>query len=317
MTAERFQEIERNGGCVDLSARAKFRLTGGDRVRYLNGQVTNDVRTANASSALYACVTDVKGRIVGDVFIHAAPRGDALLFDAEESLREVLGPRLERYIIADDAELTDVTDEWHLWHVFGAGSREREAASKLPADAHCLKANRLGTYGVDIWIPAEASASMLAAPCSLTQLSADEFETLRIVSSVPRHPQELNIETFPPEAGLDDSAMSYTKGCYIGQEVLSRIRTTGKMPRHLVRWESLAGGECITAGAVVCAPSQDGGEPREAGKITSAAWHPLFERQVGLAYLKQAFAGVDSELLVSSDTPSIDSKIKISPVVKR
>ena len=100
MSPDLFQQIESSGGRVNLSARAKFRLTGGDRVRYLNGQVTNDVRPASPRQTIYACVTDLKGRIVGDVFVHSG--GDSLLLDAEADLREVLGPRLERYIIADD-----------------------------------------------------------------------------------------------------------------------------------------------------------------------------------------------------------------------
>ena len=316
MTAERFQEIEAKGGIVDLSDRAKFRLTGSDRVRYLNGQVTNDVRAADQKETLYACVTDIKGRIVGDIFIHAAAAGDALLFDAEADLREVLGPRLERYIIADDAELADVTGDWRLWHAFGAGSRGQGAGSDLPAGVQVLKARRLGVDGADIWMPVNASGSMPPAPCSLPLLSAEEFEELRILRGVPRHPKELNGATFPPEAGLDERAMSYTKGCYIGQEVLSRIRTTGKMPRELVRWQAAEEGKGIDAGARV-ASNEDGGEAKEAGEITSVAWDPLLERQVGLAYLKQAFAGSDSQLLVSSHAPSIGAKIEIFPVVER
>ena len=118
MTADVFQAISTQGAAVNLSSRAKFRLTGGDRIRYLNGQVTNDVRRVKTDATLYACVTDVKGRIAGDVFIHATD--DALFLNAEPGLRETLGLRLERYIVADDAELTDVTDEWQLWHVWGS-----------------------------------------------------------------------------------------------------------------------------------------------------------------------------------------------------
>ncbi|MDB6136988.1 MAG: LigA, partial [Verrucomicrobiaceae bacterium] len=227
MTLERFQQIESQGGIIDLGARAKFRFTGGDRVRYLNGQVTNDVRKASPTETLYACVTDAKGRIAGDVFVHASQQGDALLVDAEPSVRDTLGPRLEKYIIADDVELTDVTDDWHLWHVFGSA-----AAAFTPGANGVLKSHRLGLEGVDIW--RAAGKEPPAAACA--ELSAAEHETLRVLSGIPRHPNELNGDTFPPEAGVEDRAMSYTKGCYIGQEILSRIRTTGKMPRELVQW---------------------------------------------------------------------------------
>jgi tRNA-modifying protein YgfZ len=307
MTAEQFQEIEQHGGCVNLSDRARFRLAGADCVRYLNGQVTHDVRMANDRETIYACVTDLKGRIVGDVFIHAAAPGTALLLDAEPPLREVLGPRLEKYIISDDAELTDVTDEWQQWHVFGPA-----AAGVQQVAGIVLKSDRLGMEGVDIWLPAEETPPVQSCPL----VSAENFEILRILRGIPRYPNELNGDTFPPEAGLDERAMSYTKGCYIGQEVLSRIRTTGRMPRELVRWEAADAKGKIVAGDALLVP-QDGGEPRPIGKVTSVAWHPVLERLVGLAYLKQGCRGADSELLVSSDTPNIAIKVKISPDVKQ
>lgn len=270
MSPELYQQIQAQGGAVDLSDRAKFHLTGGDRIRYLNGQVTNDVRPARERETIYACVTDLKGRIVGDVFIHG--KGDALLLDAEPDLRDVLGPRLERYIIADDAELTDIMEEWQLWHVFGAA-----VAGFDPA----LKSTRLGIAGIDLWGAAESPAPNLSCPV----LSAEDFETFRILQGIPRYPHELNTDTFPPEAGLDERAMSYTKGCYIGQEILSRIKTTGKMPRTLVQVRSETpvspGTEWLVDGKVV-------------GQVTSVAQHPVDGTYVCLGYVKQ---GTDVEKL--------------------
>src|SRR5580692_7594035 len=105
MGPELFKAIEENGACIDLSDRAKLRLTGADRVRYLNGQVTNDVRRVTAQETQYACVTTAKGRIEADVFLHADPDGEALLLDAEPDLREPLALRLEKYIVSDDVTL--------------------------------------------------------------------------------------------------------------------------------------------------------------------------------------------------------------------
>ncbi len=292
MTAEQLQQIEALGGLVDLSGRAKFRLTGADRVRYLNGQVTNDVRQAAASRSLYACVTDAKGRIAADIFVHAPVDGGTLLLDAEGGVREMLAARLERYIVADDVELADVSEEWRLWHVFGP------AAQGLSQGLAC---NRLGSDGVDLWQPVDAPPPGLTCPI----LSADDHETLRILRAVPRHPQELNGDTFPPEAGIEARAMSYTKGCYIGQEVLSRIRTTGKMPRQLMAWRSAA---TVTAGETVF----DAGDPARAiGIVTSSAWHPLLESHCGLAFVKQGAATPHSRLPVGADQPRIDAAIEM------
>lgn len=286
MSPELFQQIEAQGAMVDLSSRAKFRLTGADRVRFLNGQVTNDVRTITADRALYACVTDLKGRIVGDIFIHAD--GDSLLIDAEPDLRDILGPRLERYIIADDVELTDVTDEWKLWHFVSSEERRAKSeevsawcASRLDVAVQC---DRFGTPGTDVWLP--TSSSPLPAPFPM--LEADDVETLRILRGIPRYPNELNADTFPPEAGLDARAMSYTKGCYIGQEILSRIRTTGKMPRTLIR---------LTSDKPMAAGDEVRSEDKVVGTITSVTQHPVTKQFVGIALVKQ---GVGTGLLCNS-----------------
>ena len=174
MTSEQYQRLEAQGGAADLSSRAKFTLSGADRVRYLNGQVTNEVRSASATATIYACVTNAKGRIEGDVYIHASPEGsgtEGLLFlDAEEGLREHLGARLERYIVADDVELRDVTEDWRLWHFFGPAA---EAARQLPLPEGStrLEAARLGMPGVDIWIPAASPGGDLELPAEIGTLS--------------------------------------------------------------------------------------------------------------------------------------------------
>lgn len=290
MCPQTLQRLITEGGHVRLSGRACFRLVGSDRVRYLNGQVTNDVRQVNEQRSVYACVTDIKGHVVGDVFVHAA--AEALWLDAEPGLRDVLAPRLERYIIADDAELSDVTDDWQVWHVFGpaAGAVARAAGRLVGAD-------RLGVPGVDVWLSASESAPVLAG----LPLTLKDFEALRIQCGIPRWPQELNASTFPPEAGLDARAMSYTKGCYIGQEILSRIRTTGKMPRTLLLWESdlpvQAGDEVFS-------------EARVVGEVTSVTSPPSGAGSCGLAFVKQGCNRPDSILLAGRGAPSIALRVR-------
>lgn len=256
---------------MNLSSRAKFRLTGGDRVRYLNGQVTNDVRRVRNDETLHACVTDAKGRIAADVFVHA--QEDTLLLDAEDGVRDTLGMRLERYIVADDVELADVTEEWQLWHVFGAAA----------TPAHGLRSERFGVPGFDLWLPAAAAAPTFG---TIDVLTDAELETWRIVQKVPRWPNELNAETFPPEAGLESSAMDFTKGCYIGQEVLSRIKTTGKMPRELISWEMQKEGASAYIGDEIRGvPSS--GDVVTIGVVTSVTTGPQSQKTCGLGYVKQ------------------------------
>ena len=118
--AEQHRSFLASGGIADLSKRTKLRLTGADRVRYLNGQVTANVTRLTPQETMPACVTTAKGKLCGDVFLHATE--DALLVDAEPVLREILTPRLERYIISDNVEIEDVTDNSALT------SRARHAA---------------------------------------------------------------------------------------------------------------------------------------------------------------------------------------------
>jgi len=296
VTADLFQQIEREGAVLDLSSRCRFKLSGADRVRYLNGQVTNDVRLASATSALHALVTDVKARTFADVYIHG--REDALYLDAEGSLRETLAARLERYIIADDAVLEDVTDHWRQWHVFGP------AAERYREEEGALTCSRLGEPGIDFWLP-DGAEFPVESP---VKDSEDVFETLRILRGIPRYPNELNPDTFPAEAGLEDTAVSFTKGCYIGQEVISRIRTTGKMPRTLVRWTAKEGGN-PQPGMTLALPEMP---EKTIGVITSAVIHPVAGILEGLAFIRQGSAEVDSRLLAHGEPPTVAAIVQLS-----
>lgn len=295
MNAVLFQKLESEGGWLDLSKRAKWRLSGADRVRYLNGQVTQDVRRADSKNALHACVTNAKGRMEGDIFFHTAPDGESLLLDAPESLRETLGVRLERYIIADDALLEDVTEQWQLWHRFGPSVEAAEWAGGLLCQ-------RLGCPGMDLWLPLDA-----APPADA--VSAEDAETLSILRAVPAWPHELNADTFPQEAGLEAEVMSFHKGCYIGQEVLSRIKSTGKMPRELVAWSCE---HAVESGALLW--REDG---TKAGMVTRSALHPLSGHAQGLAYVRQGMVEKDSRLLVGNDMASITSTLSIQTLLCR
>lgn len=285
---------------VNLSTRCRFKLSGADRVRYLNGQVTNDVRRADSTSALHALVTDVKARIIADIYVHAL--GDALYFDAEGSVRELLAARLERYIIADDAVLEDVTDEWRQWHVFGQG------AEKFQRSDEALACARLGEPGVDLWY----APNTVPVVDDCAELSAEDYETLRVLRGIPRYPNELNQEAFPAEAGLEDTAVSFTKGCYIGQEIISRIKTTGKMPRVMVPWQAEDGAE-VQAGMELALPET---AEKAIGIVTSVVRHPVSRVWAGLAYLRQGAAALDSRLLARGEPPTLAATVKLSGTAK-
>ncbi len=239
------------GGWVDLSERTKLRLTGADRVRFLNGQVSNDVRLARAGEAMLACVMTIKGKMCADIWIHVTP--DALLIDAEAELRESLPPRLERYLIADDVTLEDVTETLALIHVV--------APQLLPSGKAGDRAARFNREGTDIFAPMAERAALRTA-LNGGEWDAGASEIVRIGEGIPRWGSELGEDTIPVEAGLETKAISYSKGCYIGQEVISRIKSVGHVNRHLVRLRSAS---ALTPGARVRSA-----EGKEIGTITSA-----------------------------------------------
>lgn len=204
---------------LDLGTRCLLHLHGPDAVRYLNGQVTQDVRKLLAApqQALPACVTDAKGRLQAFVTLYLRDaNGPSLWIEAPLAVREILFARLSRYLIADDAEIDDISDDYRLTHHLG----QEFAAGDF---SHA----RLGVAGFDRWLAAEEVAP------TADLLSTEQAERLRIEHGIPAWGHELQEGLLPPEAGLDATAISYQKGCYIGQEVISRIKSAGKVNRRL------------------------------------------------------------------------------------
>ena len=276
--AERFEQFLKHGGIADLSERVQLRLTGNDRVRYLNGQVTINVLRLQPGEIRPACVTTAKGKLCADVFVLA--EGDALVIDAEASLKETLAARLGRYIIADDVTIDDTSDQMRLVHLLGPAAARADLAA-LPRAAH---ATRFGRTGLDlrlgsdefrrIWDAVSAEACVLDEPL---------LEALRIEAGIPRWGYELDEDTLPPEARLDRTHIDYDKGCYIGQEVISRLKSIGHVNRTLTGLVA-ATAEPLAAGLRLFDPDKPA---REIGQLTSAAWSFALDRPVALGYLKR------------------------------
>jgi tRNA-modifying protein YgfZ len=221
---------------IDLCDRAKFKATGTDCERFLNGQLTNDILALRPGFAIYACALTAKGKLAADLYV--AETRNAHYLDADSILRESLQARLERYIIADDVTLEDVTDEFGLFHVVdlesgGRGPQQLSAVGALEeSGVFLVESNRFGIQGIDLWFPLGRAAALREM---LKQSPADSqsVENLRIERGIARWGFELSEEVLPMEAAMDERAISYTKGCYLGQEVISRIKSVGHVNRHL------------------------------------------------------------------------------------
>ena len=266
---------------INLGSPALLEFRGPDTVRYLNGQLTQDVRrVAGNDVALPSCVTDAKGRMQFRVWIARASDG-AILVEGPAESAEALEARLTRYLIADDVEVADLTGSWSLVHVTGP-------VAETPPGVMRRESARFGIPGTDWWIPAGLEVPF---PEEFPLLDGDALEAFRIARGIPAWGCELNEGLLPPEAGLDATDISYQKGCYIGQEVISRIKSAGKVNRRLV---------CMSFDAT--APTESlsliDTDGNQAGELTSVS--PLAENNVrhAMGYAKR---GASDFLVMSAD----------------
>ena len=275
----------------DLSARAKLRVNGADRFRFINGQITNDLRKLSEPAAIEACVLNTKGKFNAHIFITAL--GDDFLIDAEPELGETLRARLERYIIADDVQIEDVTDEFSLFHVL---TKESPALKS----GRIVSARRFATIGWDVWSDSaghdSARHELASAYLFIDSAAAD---VMRIEQGLPRWGRELTDEIIPIEANLEQRTIDYQKGCYIGQEVISRIKMSGQTNKRLCGLISL-NETPLQRKMKLVAPSASG---KEAGWITSTTRSTRLGKEIALAYVKRGFNNAATKLEALSLDP--------------
>lgn len=239
----------KTGNWIHLEDRAVLRLTGPDRVRYLNGQVSNDVSLDLEANAIAACVCTLKGKVEALVWISSD--GDSLIIDGELSQREELFARLDRYLIADDCELHDITGDISLIHHFD------EAAPGI------FSKRTLNT-GKDLWIEKAGEDALNEG----MRLSTETFEFAQLLAKIPKASCEITTNELPAELGLDTWAVNFHKGCYLGQEVISRIESVGRVKRALLLATST---DSVARGTAV----QRADEGESAQAITTRSSIPL------------------------------------------
>jgi tRNA-modifying protein YgfZ len=281
----------------DLSARTKLRVTGADRIRFLNGQTTNDVRKAGAEATQESCVLNAKGHFDAHVFLSATPND--IWIDAAQELRELLQTRLERYVIADDVKIEDVTDQSALFHVL-AGSEPKISDAKFD-----FRSRRLGIDGWDLWVEAaRAEAMKRALAADYRAMDESEWEVLRIENGIPRWGCELTREIIPPEANLAARAIDYEKGCYIGQEVISRMKMSGQTRQRL----------CGVTSEKALAPGKElHAETKMVGHVTSAVFSERLNAHIALAIIKRGYTETGTSLITLVDDRPINVKVVALP----
>lgn len=243
-------------GIVDLSCRGRLALIGDDRVKFLHGQVTNDVNGLAEGRGCYAAIVSAKGRMQCDPNIFRLT--DELLLDFEPGYADSIKERLDSFVIADDVEVVDVGDSFGMFSVQGPRARNLLESLNLTfrppevpfqietvqdaelGEIYVANRPRLKSSGYDLFAAADrmtalgdrllkaAASHELAAPCGWEAL-----ETARIEAGIPRFGIDMDDRNFPQETGLEEQLVSYRKGCYIGQEIIARIRTYGRVNKQL------------------------------------------------------------------------------------
>ena len=231
-------------GCalVDRSERGKLALTGADPKEFLHGQVTNDIEGLSPGEGCYAAFLTPKGKMLGDMRV--LDTGDELLLDCERVALQELFNMIRRFKLGRDVELHKRTVERGLLSLIGPRSRAVAQAEDLPVTEHSHRTGSAGgaevrfivtDLGVDVLCDAADTGRVAAALVEAGAVAAGEdvFEVRRVETGRPRYGADLDETVIPQEAGLNERAVSFTKGCYVGQETVARLYYKGKPNRHL------------------------------------------------------------------------------------
>ncbi len=267
-----YRALRTDGGVVRRTDRGVLAITGADRGAWLQGLVTNDVASLTPGEARYAAYLTPQGRMITDMDVIA--RADRLLLDVPASLAATLRERLDGLIFTEDAQVLDQTGALEVW-------------TAIPPE---------DTAFINVIVSA-GEPHGLAYP----EIDLDTFEVVRIERGIPRFLIDMDTDTIPLEAGIEDRAISFTKGCYVGQEVIVRVthRGGGRVAKKLVRWKADPSAAVVPpAGARIFAASRD------IGRVTSAAFSPGREAIVGLGYVHRDFVTPGTEVTVAwNDAP--------------
>jgi len=305
------EAVRKAAGLFDFCFRAKVAVTGADRVRFLQGMVTNDVKKLSPGQGAYAALLNPQGHILADLRLYCAE--DRFLIDTDADRREKVLEWLQHHIIADRVKLEPL--EVYALALQGPRSRpllEKTLHLDLPAleefdhlttnyagfPIRIVRASSTGEEGYEIWVGEKGLLGVWGAACGqaptydMLPCGVEALESLRIEAGTPRYGPDLSEDTLLLEAGLLN-AVSFTKGCYVGQENVERTRSHGH-----VNWKLV--------GLVVEAPEAPppgeklSADEKQVGEITSACVSPTLGMTIALAYVRREVSEPGTKLVLAS-----------------
>lgn len=325
-TSEYTAVRDAGAGLLDQSSRARILVSGSEAVMFLNGLITNDMKTLAVNSWMAAAFANVQGRLLAAVRI--AHREDGFLIDTESATRETVITLLERFTLAGDFRLQDLTDETAMFSVQGRTASEiisrvfdAEAASverqKIvnagfgEATVNVIRATHTAEDGFDLFIEANNSSKLGEAltAAGAAPISNATVETLRIEAGVPLYGIDMDENNVVTETNLDD-AVSFTKGCYVGQEIIVRIKHRGHVAKKL-------SGVVLDDSTSVPRNSKIvSSEGKEIGRVTSSAFSPRLDRAIALGYLKYDYLAAGTEVKIAAPESETNATVADLPLVR-
>jgi folate-binding protein YgfZ len=314
-----FAKLRKDCGVYDLGYRARISLTGADRVRWLNGMVTNNIRDLAVGQGVYAFLLNPQGRILGD--LHAYNRDNSIVVDTDRSQVEKILATFDHYIIMDDVEVKNLSDSITALGIRGPKSREVLAAAgiaipeakpleifevKCTCDCDCIQCTAVRgedaeyeTY--ELWLAPDDVRKTWDALVAhgATPVGFEALEIHRIASGIPLYGVDIRERDLPQETE-QARALNFNKGCYVGQEIVERIRSRGAVHRKFSGF-IFDGTQAIAAGTKVVA-----GE-KEVGEVTSVATlrFPHAEKTVALGYVRREVGSSGREVLIGGVNATI------------
>jgi tRNA-modifying protein YgfZ len=293
--------LRENAAWMDLSTRGKLLVNGADRARLLHAMTTQHIEQMHPGDGCYAFFLNAQGRILGDV--HVFCQEDSFLLDTEPETRQKLFDHIDRYIIADDVTLEDATARLatiaiegpraaEILEKLGAPVPRAEYAQEPWAQRSVARVSSTGAGGFFVFLPEDGTADLIASLHSLgvPEATASDARTVRIEHGRPRYGDEISERYLVQETG-QLQAVHFSKGCYLGQEIVERVRSRAQIHRVLRRVE-------MEGAAVPAAGTKLKSGDADAGEIVSAVFSPALDKIAAMAYVRTAFAEPGTELHV-------------------
>jgi folate-binding protein YgfZ len=338
---DQYLAVRERAGLVDRSARGRIAVAGNDRSSFLHAMLTNDIASLQPGTGCYAALLTPQGRMIADM--HVLQLGDLILLDVGPGVETVLIEKLDQFIFSEDVRLGDVTQAFAAYGIYGpqagpivarvCGRGNPEPAPILPADrfGRCREfenvrtrfgdevvvvacSHEIGEPGLNLYIDRSHGEALGAAlkDAGAEELSRETAEVLRVEGGRPAFPTDMGTDTTPLEAGIEERAISFTKGCYPGQEVITRVlhRGHGRVARKLV-------GLVFEGDTVPAAGDALYADVEEIGHLTSAVRSPALGKAIALGYLRSDWVKPGTAVAAAHDDRRIQATVTTLPFISR